>query len=122
MRIIKALKKLGFHGLVSSRSESRRLDDALVDVADTDNVLPCYIQSKISLSNPQYQRIITDCPLKDKPMVVFHDKQYKNEDSTKQYSQGRYCITTEDFMLELLQNYALVKGLITQEDIDSANI
>lgn len=116
LRVIKLLKSKGFHGIVSSRSESKNLDNDLIDIADPNNVLPCYIQNKISLSNPQYQRIITDCPRKDKPMVIFHDKQYKREDSSKQYSQGRYCITTEDFMVELLVTYALAKGLIKEED------
>lgn len=116
LKVIKKLKELGFHGLKSSRSESKNLDNDLIDIADVDNVLPCYVQVKATIANPQYHRIITDCPRKEKPMVIFHNKQYKIDGGVKQQSQGEYFITTSEFGYELLRVYALYNKLIEPEE------
>lgn len=53
-KIVKELKELGFDGVVSSRSESKSMDDNKVDIIDKNNQLPCYIQIKHTLQTPQY--------------------------------------------------------------------
>lgn len=112
--LINKLKCLGFTNIKSSRAESRNLDAAGIDIADPNNELPVYVQCKCTTSNPQYAKIISECPLKDKPVVVYHNKQYKDKESDKQFSGGTYMIIPGDFALKLLQLYAIENGFITK--------
>lgn len=73
--VIKDLTALGFTGLKTSRGESKTLDNSKVDVADTNNVLSCYIQCKATANTPNIEKITEECPLKDKPLVVYWKKQ-----------------------------------------------
>ena len=99
LKIIKELIALGFPGLVSSRSESKNLDNAKVDIADPENSLKFYIQCKCTKSYPNYN-IINDFTLKDKPLVIFHNKQINKK--VNMGSSGEFVILTFDFFKELL--------------------
>ena len=83
LKIIRELTDLGFEGLKSSRSESKNLDNAKIDIADTKNVLSFYSQCKRTKNTPNIESISEACPYKDKPLVVFwskeSDKQQNNE-------------------------------------------
>ena len=83
LKIIHELTDLGFEGLKSSRSESKNLDNAKIDIADTLGVLDCYIQCKRTKNSPNIETISEACPLKDKPLVIFwskeSDRQQNNE-------------------------------------------
>ena len=83
LKIIHELTDLGFEGLRSSRSESRNLDNAKIDIADTLGVLDCYIQCKRTKNSPNIESISEACPFKDKPLVIFwnkeSDRQQNNE-------------------------------------------
>lgn len=83
LKIIHELTDLGFEGLKSSRSESKNLDNAKIDIADTLGVLDCYIQCKRTKNSPNIESISEACPLKDKPLVIFwnkeSDRQQNNE-------------------------------------------
>jgi len=68
--IINRLKEIGYDGCVSARSESKRMDDAKIDIVDTNNELPCYIQAKNTANLPNYHKIEQACPLKDRPLVI----------------------------------------------------
>lgn len=68
--IITHLKEAGYSGCVSSRSESKRTDDAKVDIVDINNELPCYIQAKRTKNFPSYHKIEEACTMKDKPFVI----------------------------------------------------
>ena len=46
LKLIKELGELGYDGLVSARSESRSLDNDKIDIAETIDKLPCYVQAK----------------------------------------------------------------------------
>lgn len=70
LEIVNSLKEIGYSGCVSARSESKRTDDAKVDVVDLNNELPCYIQAKNTKTMPSYHKIESECPLKDKPFVI----------------------------------------------------
>lgn len=70
LEIVNSLKENGYPGCVSSRSESKRTDDAKVDIVDTNHELPCYIQAKNTKTMPNYHKIEAECPLKDKPFVI----------------------------------------------------
>lgn len=83
LKIIHELTDLGFEGLKSSRSESKNLDNAKIDIADTLGVLDCYIQCKRTKNSPNIEAISEACPLKDKPLIIFwnkeNDRQQNNE-------------------------------------------
>ena len=83
LKIIHELTDLGFEGLKSSRSESKNLDNAKIDIADTLGVLDCYIQCKRTKNSPNIEAISDACPYKDKPIIIFwskeSDKQQNNE-------------------------------------------
>lgn len=69
--IIKELTSLGYTGLKTSRSESRTLDNAKIDVTDTDNVLDFYIQAKHTANTPSITKLNKEVGLKDKPLAIF---------------------------------------------------
>lgn len=73
--IIKELEFLGYKGLVSSRSQSKNLDNAKIDIAETEDKLPFYCQCKATLNTPNIESISEACPYKDRPLVVFWKKQ-----------------------------------------------
>ena len=75
--VIHKLNEIGYN-TVSSRSNSKNLDNMKIDVDDLDGTLPCYLQMKATQSTPSYFKIAEECPLKDKPMVVCWKKQDKD--------------------------------------------
>ena len=103
LEVIKDLTDLGFEGLVSSRSESRKLDDAKIDIADTQNVMDCYIQCKATDNTPNIEKIIKECSRKDRPLVVAWKKQNANTQN------HRYAIMPIEYFYQLLRYYIDVK-------------
>jgi hypothetical protein len=97
--IIHQLTDLGFKGLKSSRSESKNLDNAKIDIAETEDHLSCYIQCKATSNTPNIESIIEACPIKDRPLVVFWKKQKINE------KQPEFVLLTKDYFYKLLVNY-----------------
>lgn len=85
--------------LVSSRSESKRTDDAGVDVVDPKNIVPYYIQVKCTQNIPSVD-LIKECKLKDKPLVIFWNKQIKKE--KKCVSGGEFVILEKDLFYKIL--------------------
>ena len=75
LKIIKELISLGYDGLVSSRSESKRLDDSKIDVADPNNVLDFYVQCKATANTPSIVKINREVGKKDKPLAIFWNYQ-----------------------------------------------
>lgn len=74
--VIHKLNEIGYN-TVSSRSNSKRLDNAKIDVDDLEGNLPCYLQMKATQSTPSYFKIEEECPLKDKPYIIVWKKQDK---------------------------------------------
>ena len=74
--VIHKLNELGYN-TVSSRSNSKLLDNSKVDICDLDGRLPLYIQCKATQSTPSYFKIEEECPLKDLPFCVIWKKQDK---------------------------------------------
>lgn len=70
VKIAKELRELGFPGIVTSRSESKATDDKKIDFVDTENKFPIYLQAKRTIQTPNYLKISSECPLKDKPFVI----------------------------------------------------
>ncbi|MBO7211824.1 MAG: hypothetical protein J6V44_12570 [Methanobrevibacter sp.] len=70
LKIAHELQELGFTGIVTSRSESKKMDDNKVDLIDTEGKLPISIQLKCTQSTPSYFKIQDECPIKDKPFCI----------------------------------------------------
>ena len=105
-KIAQELRNLGFTDVVTSRSESKSMDDKKVDLVDRSGKLPCYIQLKNTVNTPQYHAIKKECPLKDKPFIVIWNKQVKIEKVFG--SAGEVVIMDKDFFYELLSK--LING------------
>lgn len=93
LEIIHKLKDIGYDGCVSSRSESKKTDDAKIDIIDLNKVLPCYIQAKATKNIPNYYKIEQECPMKDLPFVI----------ACKQNGKKPIAILPMDFLYELLK-------------------
>ena len=74
--VVHKLNDIGYN-TCSSRSNSKVLDNAKVDICDLDNRLDCYIQCKATQSFPSYFKIREECPLKDKNFHLIWKKQDK---------------------------------------------
>ena len=105
-KIAQELRNLGFTDVVTSRSESKSMDDKKVDLVDRSGKLPCYIQLKNTVNTPQYHAIKKECLLKDKPFIVIWNKQVKKEKVFG--SAGEVVIMDKDFFYELLSK--LING------------
>lgn len=99
LEIIKKLKEIGYTGCKSTRSESRNMDSNNIDVIDTENKLPCYIQCKYTQNTPNYFDIKAGCSLIDKPYVVVWKK--ANPDGKR--SSGEVAIVDLNYFLNLIK-------------------
>ena len=97
--VIKDLKKIGYAKAVSSRYESKRADDAGIDIVGTD---PFNIQCKNETKRPDYHKLITEMP--DGINIVCH-KYTKKGDAGKFQCQGKYAIMDYETLVMLLDSY-----------------
>ena len=102
-KIAKELRELGFTGICTSRSESKSMDDKKIDLIDTEDKLPCYIQLKATMKTPDYFSISKACPLKNKPFIVIWSK-IKSTESTFR-SEGEIVMIPKEFFYELIKHY-----------------
>ena len=103
LKIIKELKEVtGDNDLCSSRSESRALDNAKIDIFDTNNTLPCYIQCKATQATPNIHKICQEVGKTDKPLVIIWGKQERR--NSNQITVGEYCLMPKNFFYELIKD------------------
>lgn len=102
-QIIKELTELGYKGLKSSRSESRNLDDDKIDIAETSDHLPCYIQVKKTTNIPSYFKIEGECSRKDRPFVIIWNAQELKKGNKNMTSKGEVVILPKSFFYELIK-------------------
>lgn len=103
LKIIKELNLLyDTDTLVSSRSESKRLDDAGIDIVDGNNIMPFYVQCKNTQNIPSVD-LIKECKRQDKPLAIFWNKQIKKEVNC--ISAGEFVIVTKELFYKLLRDY-----------------
>lgn len=102
-QIAKELRELGFKQIVTSRSESKNIDDYKIDLIDKDNKLPCYIQIKKTQKYPNYFAIEEQCPLKDKPFVIFWNSQKPTKKTFR--SIGEIVMLPKSFFYNLIKQY-----------------
>lgn len=103
LKIAHELQKLGFTGIVTSRSESKKMDDNKVDLIDTEGKLPISIQLKCTQTTPSYFKIQDECPIKDKPFCIIWNRQEKKEVNC--VSVGEVAMIPKEFLYELLKLY-----------------
>lgn len=101
--IAQELRELGYPNIKTSRSESKAMDDRKVDLVDLDNRLCFYPQLKATMNTPDYFGIEKQCPLKDKPFVIFW-KKIKATESTFR-SEGELVMLPKKFFYKLIQKY-----------------
>lgn len=90
--LIKMFKEAGYEDCVTSRSESKILDNSKIDIVSKS--LPFYCQAKNLINTPSYFKISEECPLKDKPFVIC----WKKSDE-----QGKaIAMVPIDFFLKLI--------------------
>lgn len=96
--VIHKLNEIGYN-TVSSRSNSKLLDNSKVDIDDLDNNLAVYIQCKHTLATPPYFKIAEECPLKDKYFTVI----WKKQDKDGGQSPGTVAIVPVDLLYDYLK-------------------
>jgi Holliday junction resolvase len=108
-KIVNFYKELGFEDVVTTRSESKRMDDKKVDVftphySNAQRPLPFYVQCKLSTDKRMinYHQLFSFEHLpKDKPYIVHHKVASKK--TNKFVQAGEYVIMSSDFYKELIK-------------------
>ena len=108
-KTVRFYKDLGFEDVVTTRSESKRMDDKKVDVftphySNVSNPLPFYVQCKLSTEKRMinYHELFNFENLpKDKPYVIHH--MVAERQNTKFTKKGEYAIMSLDFYEELIK-------------------
>lgn len=106
-QIAKELRELGFSGVVTSRSESKAMDDQKIDLIDKNQELFFYPQLKRTGKCPKYFEIEASCPLKDKPFVIFWNYQIPTAKTFR--SGGEIVMLPKSFFYELINLWKNVK-------------
>ena len=92
-----------FPNIKTSRSESKNMDDAKIDLVDPDGIMPFYPQIKLTQKTPDYFGIERECPYKDKPFVVFWNKTRPTESTFR--SEGQIVMIPKSFFYQLIEKY-----------------
>lgn len=104
--IVNEIKSYGYEGIVTSRSESKNMDDRGVDIFDMNNTstsLPFHVQCKLSTKNIAYDELLGSEKLpKDKPLVIFHKKAIKAEKNF--IPVGEYVVMNKKDFYNLIFN------------------
>lgn len=99
--VIRALRDIGYTGCVSSRSESKMIDNNKIDVVDTEEKLPVNIQCKHTANTPSYFNISEACTDKSKPFCVL----WKKSPEEGSISRGSIAMIPLNLFYELLTLY-----------------
>ena len=103
-KIAKELRDLGFTEVVTSRSESKSMDDNKVDLIDKSNKLPCKIQLKATQSIPSYFKIRSESTVNPEEFVIIGSKQEKREVNI--VSVGEAVIMDKSLFYKLIKPYS----------------
>lgn len=93
---------MGYDGVVTSRSQSKRMDDMKIDLIDLNDKLPFYCQLKCTSNVPNYFKIRSQCPLTDKPFVLFFNRQEVKDGQVNMSSAGEVVMVDKEFFYKLL--------------------
>ena len=93
--LVKMFKEIGYEDCITSRGESKNLDNSKIDIVSES--LPFYCQAKNLANTPSYFKISDECPLKDKPFVIC----WKKSDEQNK----AIAMVPINFFLKLLKSY-----------------
>ena len=110
LEIAKELAACGYPEVVTSRSESKRMDNAKVDLIDKENRLPFNIQCKITKNTPNYFKIREEAP-KDKAFTIFWNRQEVKDGNVNMSSKGEVVMIPKEFFYELLKAFTLYNNI-----------
>ena len=102
-KIAKELRDLGFKGIVTSRSESKRMDDNKVDLIDTEGKIPCHIQLKKTIQTPNYFGIRSESTVDPEKVCIIWAKQEPKEKNI--CTVGEVAIIDKQLFYKLLKLY-----------------
>jgi Holliday junction resolvase len=101
-KYVNELKDIGFTGVVTSRAESRGLDNRKVDIFDLNDEFPFYVQVKNTLVNLNYHKLFTDSARdRHKPYIVLHQKTAKRGKVIRKV--GEYAIMEKEVFMDLVR-------------------
>lgn len=103
LKIVKELKELGYEGVVTSRSESKRADNDKIDIVDTNNELPVSLQIKKTIATPNYFKIRNESSASNNKFVVIWAKQKAREKNM--CTIGEMVMMDKRMFYELLRIY-----------------
>lgn len=104
LKIVKELKELtGDNDLSTSRAESKKLDDAKIDIFDPNNSLNFYVQCKATQNVPSIKKINEEVGKTDKPLAIFWNCREKRDINI--VSMGEYVILPKNLFYNYLENY-----------------
>ena len=92
------LRDIGYVGVERSAGESKKLDNAKIDLIDLEGKLPINIQAKNYANTPSYFNIRKECPDKSKPFCLCWKKNTETVDNT-------IFMIPDTFFYELLDAY-----------------
>lgn len=98
--MVNQLKEIGYEGACRAASESTKLDNNKVDIADTSGELEIAIQCKSTQNLPNYYKIREECP--DNRDLVLVWKKTAEENSI---SKGTLAMVPIDLFFKLLNSY-----------------
>ena len=111
VQIAKELAYCGYPEVVTSRSESKRMDDNKIDLIDREGRLPINVQLKKTQNIPSYFKIAESCPLKDKPFCLIWNAQKLKEGQVNISSLGEVAIIPKQFFYDLLKAYTIQNNI-----------
>ena len=103
-KIAQELRELGFKNVVTSRSESKSMDDNKVDLIDKDDKLPVKIQLKSTQTIPSYFKIRSESTVNPEEFVIIWSKQEKRDVNI--VSVGEAVIMDKKMFYKLIKPYA----------------
>lgn len=111
---VKRLKEIGFHGVGTSRNNSRTRDAAKIDIVncdeDKDGRLPYNIQNKTLAKPAPYGKLLDEMPQDGRAINVIFHKQ------TKKNNAGRFMKVGEYAIMKLDDFYDIMKKILELED------
>lgn len=97
--VVKKLKEIGYEGCVTSRGESKKVDNNKIDIVDTFNELPVNIQCKHYANTPAYFTIREQCSDISKPFVLL----WKKSATEGSISPGTVAILPIEYFYQLIK-------------------
>ena len=102
-KVAKEIRELGYDGIVTSRSESKQMDNNKVDLIDTNGKLPCNIQLKKTIQTPNYFKIRSESTVDPESFCLIWAKQEPKEKNI--CTVGEAVIMDKQFFYKLLKFY-----------------